>query len=123
MIKTIDLTGDNRVNQGEDYKFRLRLSSNTIDFTGATAACSVKKKASDPTPFFSFVATPGSDITGVFIDFFLAEEVSNALVLYSQSNFEKKSSFYSYDVYVTPLGGRAIRVIEGTLEISPADTK
>ena len=112
-----------KIEQGTTYSLRLRLTSTTLNFIGATTSGQIRKTYSDPTILASFTCTPGTDITGDYVDIQLTPVQTSAIPVASAKDYKFKSTFYTYDVEIQILNGPKIRLLQGSVEVIPEVTK
>ena len=125
---TLDLVGEDRVEQGASYTLRVYMTSSTTDFTGSTAAAMIRKKYSDALPQATFTCTPGNDVgypaTGRYwFDLTLTPVETAAITVDAAQSYRKKTFKYCYDLEVTLADTSVLRMLEGAIEISPEVTQ
>lgn len=112
------------IEQGADFKMRLRPTSLTLDFTGSTGRGQIRRRYSDADPIAAFTVTTGTDGTGFYLDFALTAVETAAIPVESGTTYNKRNSKYCYDVeIVMAADGKVIRLIEGIVEVSPEVTR
>lgn len=120
---TLNLTGSNRVEQGSSFSLRLRLSSDTLDFTGASCRGQIRPRACASNTVASFVCVYGSDVDGVYFDCSLSPAVTASIPCAITSGPTKSVTTFAYDIELVMAGGSVIRLLEGTVDVSPEVTR
>lgn len=113
-----------KVEQGIKYQFNAKYvdeAQNPIPLTGYVAAGSIKMKMSDPNPIANFdisINTTTSDITVI-----LAADALDNVVLKSNNHSDYVSAVYDIILYNPSVANSEIRLLNGTINISPRITK
>lgn len=112
-----------KINQGETFTMRLRLSDASVDLTGATGRGKIRALFTDAAATADFTVTVGSDSEGDYILCVLSAAVTAAIPL-TVTGPVRKTQRFVYDIEaVLADTTTVIRVVEGYAEVSPEATK
>lgn len=111
------------INQGEDYRFQLKLYTGTSDsktivnITGYKFVCKVREEAEATDALLTATCNILDAVNGTVEVFFSAED-SDDLSL-DGTNYSELSE-YTYDVFMTDTSGNETRILCGSAYISPS---
>lgn len=112
-----------KINQGETYSLRLRLSSPNVSLVGATGRGQIRSKFTDAAPVATFTVSVGTDSDGDYILATMAATVTAAIPL-TVTGPDRRTERFAYDIEVVLSDTTTvIRVVEGIAEVSPEATK
>ena len=111
------------INQGEDYRFQLKLYTGTseskapINITGYTFTCKVRKEAEDDDAIITAECTVQDSVNGLVEVHFKADDTDDASV---DGTYYGELGKFTYDVFMKDTSGNESRVLCGYCYISPS---
>jgi hypothetical protein len=109
------------IEQGATFKARLRLTSQIIEEEFLLRG-QIRKRFSDEEKLAEFEFEYDEDDTGPYVDMILHSDSSSAIHADPARDHTKRNTLLCYDVEMV-LPNRVIRLLEGTVTLSPEVTR